>query len=343
MWGLLQLATGQTVYRWETWNAFLNWATYLVLFFLALQLLGRPEVRRSLLRWALHFGFVLAIVSTAQMFTSGGKIFWLFPSGYKDFVMGPFVYHNEYAAFMEMILPVALWQALRHRQHGFAYFVMAGVIFASVVAGASRAGTLIMCLEACAILLLASWRGMLPRAVLIRGFGMVAVSAILFAAVVGWGPLWRRFRQPDPFGGRREFLTSSLAMVRDHPWMGAGLGNWPHVYPRYAVYDDGLYVTHAHNDWAEWAAEGGLPFLLICVTLAVWTLPAALRSLWGVGLAAIWLHCSVEYIFHQRPGLGACFCVLLAILAMEAKTRAAKSGPVYLTSDCGAAEMVELR
>ena len=24
--------------------------------------------------------------------------------------MGPFVYHNEYAAFMEMIVPIALWQ-----------------------------------------------------------------------------------------------------------------------------------------------------------------------------------------------------------------------------------------
>jgi len=102
--------------------------------------------------------------------------------------------------------------------------------------------------------------------------------------------------------------------------MGFGLGNWPHVYPRYALYDDGLYVTHAHNDWAEWAAEGGVPFLLIMAALAGLTVRSALRSLWGVGILAIWLHCTVEYIFHQRPGLGACFFALLALLAMEMKS-----------------------
>jgi hypothetical protein len=103
--------------------------------------------------------------------------------------------------------------------------------------------------------------------------------------------------------------------------MGFGLGAWPNVYPQYARYDDGLYVTQAHNDWAQWAAEGGLPFLLVMATMAAITLPGAARSLWGIGMLAIWLHCTVEYIFHQRPGLGACFFALLAVLAMETKAR----------------------
>ena len=29
VWGLVQLATHRTVYRWSTWNAALNWATWL--------------------------------------------------------------------------------------------------------------------------------------------------------------------------------------------------------------------------------------------------------------------------------------------------------------------------
>jgi len=32
LWGLLQLATYRTVYRWATWNATLTWATWLALF-----------------------------------------------------------------------------------------------------------------------------------------------------------------------------------------------------------------------------------------------------------------------------------------------------------------------
>lgn len=320
VWGLLQLAAGRTVYRWATWNATLNWATYLVLFFLALQVFQRAEIRRAFLRCAFYFGFGLAVLSTIQMFTSGGKIFWLFPSGYKDYVLGPFVYHNEYAAFMEMILPIGLWMALCDRRRAVASCMMAGMIFASVVSGASRSGTVIMCAETAGILLLAWHRGAIAGSAA-RGLVVLVLSGILFSAVVGWGPLWRRFTDPESYTGRREFFLSSVAMVHDRPWMGFGLGTWPHVYPRYALYDDGLYVTHAHNDWAEWAAEGGLPFLLIMAALAALTTPGALRSLWGVGILAIWLHCTVEYIFHQRPGLGACLFALLALLAREVKAR----------------------
>ena len=319
LWGGLQLVSRQTVYRWETWNALLNWATDLVLFFLAMQVAQQPGVRHSFLRWVLRFGFVLAVLSTAQMYTSGGKIFWLFPSGYKEFVMGPFVYHNEYAAFMEMVLPIALWMALRERKRSFLYLVMAGVLLASVVTGASRAGALIMVGEIGAVLIVAVLRGRLPVGALVRGFGTLALSCILFAAVAGSGSLWRRLHEPHPWAERSEFLKSSLAMVRDRPWVGVGLGTWPHVYPRYALFDDGLRVTQAHNDWAQWAAEGGIPFFLICLSLAARMTPAALRSLWGIGLLAIWGHCTVDYIFHQRPGLGACFYVLLGVLAMEAQ------------------------
>jgi len=327
IWGLIQLTAQRTVYRWETWNATLNWATYLALFFLALQCFEHSEVRRAFLRWTLYFGFALSVLSTIQMFTSGGTIFWLFPSGYKDFVMGPFVYHNEYAAFMEMIVPIALWAALRDRRRAFAYCLMAATILASVVAGASRAGTVVVCLEITGFIVLAWHRRAMTTAAAVRGFAVLTLAGILFSAVVGWDPLWRRFLDPDSYSGRREFSLSSLAMIHDRPWMGVGLGNWPHVYPQYALYDDGLYVTQAHNDWVQWAAEGGIPFLLILVTLAVMTVPAAVRSLWALGLPAIWLHCSVEYIFHQRFGLGACFFTLLALLAMEAKTHTETSRP----------------
>jgi O-antigen ligase len=188
------------------------------------------------------------------------------------------------------------------------------------VAGASRAGTVMVCVETAALILVAWRRRAISTGAAVRGFAVLALAGMLFSAVVGWGPLWRRFMDPASYGGRRDFFLSSLAMVHDRPWTGFGLGNWPHVYPQYALYDDGLYVTQAHNDWVQWAAEGGVPFLVILLTLAAMTVPAAVRSLWGCGLLAIWLHCTVEYIFHQRPGLGACFFALLALLAMEAKS-----------------------
>ena len=114
---------------------------------------------------------------------------------------------------------------------------------------------------------------------------------------------------------RREFLVSSLAMLHDRPGMGFGLGNWPRAYPRYALFDNGTYVNQAHNDWAQWAVEGGVPFLAILLSLVAMAVPAAVRSVWGIGLLSVWVHCLVDYPLQQRPGMGAWFFVLLGVLA----------------------------
>jgi hypothetical protein len=169
VWGLLQLATQRTVYRWGTWNAVLNWATWLGLFFLALQLLQQSAARRWFLRFAMYFGAGLCVLATVQMYTSGGKIFWIFPSGYTVSVLGPFVNRNQYAAFLEMILPIALWQALRDRRLEIAHYAIAAAMLASVVAAASRAGSILMCMEAAAVLLAAWRRGMAPGGAVARG------------------------------------------------------------------------------------------------------------------------------------------------------------------------------
>jgi O-antigen ligase len=293
----------------------LNWATWLALFFLALQLFQRSAARHWFLRFALYFGFGLSVLSTVQMFTSGGKIFWLFPSGYTDYVLGPFVNRNQYAAFLETILPIALWQALRDRRLAFANCAIAAAMLASVVAAASRAGSVLMCVEVAAVLLLAWRRGMAPARAVARGFAAFAAIAVLFTAIAGWQALRQRLWEQDALPGRRQFLVSSLTMLHDRPAMGFGLGNWARAYPQYALFDDGNYVNQAHNDWLQWAVEGGVPFFVILLSLVVMAVPAALHSVWGIGLLSVWVHCLVEYPLQQRPAIGAWFFVLLGVLA----------------------------
>jgi O-antigen ligase len=325
VWALLQLATQRTVYRWGTWNAALNWATWLALFFLALQLFERSAARHWFLRFALYFGAGLAVLSTVQMFTSGGRIFWLFPSGYTDLVMGPFVYQNQYAAFLEMILPIALWQGLRDRRRAFASYAIAAAMLASVIAAGARAGSVLLSVEVAVALLVAWRRGMAPAGTVARGLAAFVAMAVLFTAIVSWQTLRQRFEQPDPLAQRREFLVSSLAMLHDRPGMGFGLGNWARAYPQYALFDDGNYVNQAHNDWAQWAVEGGVPFFAILLSLVAMAGPAAVRSVWGIGLVSVWVHCLVEYPLQQRLGLGAWFFVLLGMLAASRSRGRAES------------------
>jgi O-antigen ligase len=280
-----------------------------------LQSFERPAARHWFLRFALYFGCGLSVLSAVQMFTSGGKIFWLFPSGYTDFVLGPFVYRNQYAAFLEMIVPIGLWEALRDPRRAFASCAMAAAMLASVVAAGSRAGSTLICAEVAAVLLAAWWRGISPGRVVARGLVTFGAIAVLFTAVAGWQVLRQRFREPDTFGGRREFLVSSLNMLRDRPGMGVGLGNWARAYPGYALFDDGSFVNQAHNDWVQWAVEGGVPFFAMVLCLAAMAVPAAWRSIWGIGLVSVWVHCTVDYPLQQRPGIGAWFFVLLGVLA----------------------------
>lgn len=314
LWGCLQLAASQTVYRWATENAVLDWFTRLTVFFLALQFYDDDEVRRRILRALLWFGFALSILASLQRFSAPGKIYWLFETDI-DGVMGPFVYYNQYAAFVETILPIAVLAALERRGRSWLYPVMAGVMIASVAAATSRAGAAMVAGVTVLVLVLGRKRARLPWRSMVAVAGATAAFVLLFAASMGWEPLWRKLHRADPYGERRELSYSTLEMARDRPWMGFGLGTWSTAYPAYATFDDGLFENQAHNDWAQWAAEGGVPFLLLMLMMAGGLLRPALRTVWGVGLLAVLVHCLVDYHFQQRPCFGYYYFALAGLLS----------------------------
>ena len=318
LWPLLQLAAGSTAYRWETWTAAHFWLANLAVFALSLLAFHDRSARGAALHALVYFAFVLALIGTVQSFTSDGKIFWLFPSGYPNFVIGPFVSPNQYAAFVELILPIAVANAVLHRGRRLVFSGIAGFLCASVVAGGSRTGSVLVAVEVIAVWFLASLAAGTPRRLTAWSLAAVALSAALFTAVVGTDFLLSRFRLADPFTGRREMFLSSLQMIRDHPWLGVGLGNWPSFYPAYAVYDDGLLANQADNDWIQWAAEGGVPFALLLLPLPVWALRRGLALPWAAGPFFFFVHCLADYPSH-KPALAGLLFLLMACAARETK------------------------
>lgn len=310
--GLLQLLTAHTVNRWETCNAVLKWSVYLAAFFVASQIGGAPGLTQAFRRGLLYFGFALCVLGAVQFYTAPYRYFWVFESGFSHGpVFGPFPNPDRYAALIELILPLALFEALTDRRRMLLGAVMAGTMVASVVAGASRAGSLLVVVESAAILLLAARRGLgSARKVSITLAALLMLFTLAFTAVVGWNRLSDKLRAPDPYRARREMLTSAIAMARVKPLTGFGLGTFATVYPEYAVCDWGVEVDHAHNDWAEWADEGGLPFLGCLLAVALWSAPRLMRSLWGLGVLAVWLHACVDFPM-QVPALALWLFVLL--------------------------------
>jgi len=107
-------------------------------------------------------------------------------------------------------------------------------------------------------------------------------------------------------------------MIEVRPWSGYGLGNFATVYPQFAQFDPGAVVEHAHNDWLEWATEGGWPYAAAWMLLAMATFRPALRSIWGIGVPALFVHALVDYPF-ARVGVAAWLFVLAG--ALESRGR----------------------
>jgi len=114
---------------------------------------------------------------------------------------------------------------------------------------------------------------------------------------------------------RREIFQSSLEMIAARPWQGSGLGTFREVYPQFATFDAGRVVEHAHSDWLEWAAEGGAGFALVWLAGFLLGARGACRTIWGLGVPAVFLHAVVDDPF-ARTGVAAWVFILAG--AMEA-------------------------
>ena len=116
-------------------------------------------------------------------------------------------------------------------------------------------------------------------------------------------------------------------MVREHPLLGVGLGNYEPIYPVYRLLNWPYPLGHAHNIYLNMLAEVGiigfLAYLVLWGTVFITTLRASNSpDLWrraaAIGLLGVWTHLSVHqlvdnlYVANIHLHLGA----LLGVLAI---------------------------
>jgi O-antigen ligase len=310
LWGCLQLLTGTSINRFETQRATLQWMTWAAVYYLGVSTL-KEESQGGLIRIAIvWFGLAIAVEAILQAYLSPGKVFGIFDTGYPHFVMGPIIYHTHFAVFVETLLPIALFLAFE----SYTYLGIAAVLLAALVVSASRGGLIIASGEVLVVLFLAYRQRPEARRRIIRiALALAGVTAIL-TLIVGFATASERFYSEALAAGRLQFAISTLHMIAVHPWIGWGLGCWPNVYPAFATFDPGAIVNQAHSDWLQWTAEGGLPVGLAMLSVAVWAIKPALRSIWGIGILAVLLHAAFDYPF-SRPAVGAWPILILSMAA----------------------------
>jgi O-antigen ligase len=88
----------------------------------------------------------------------------------------------------------------------------------------------------------------------------------------------------------------------------------------FAVKDFSFYANHVHNDWVEFAADGGLLFALLVLFIFVSRVRAMLRHPWSYGLLAIMLHACIDFPF-AIAGISGWIFALLGLVDASEKNR----------------------
>jgi endonuclease/exonuclease/phosphatase family metal-dependent hydrolase/O-antigen ligase len=293
------------------WTGVLFWFTAAMIALLATQLFRDPRIAARFRLAFVVFATAVCVLDLLEQASHTSKYFWLIQSRYHA-VFGSFSYWNNFAEFVELALPITLWQGLARSKPSIPYLLMAALQIGAVVASGSRAGTALVCTELLAILTMTYFRVRNKSFV----FGAVAAVALslIFIYAAGMDSVVAKLQRNDQLAVRRDINYSSLAMIREHPFTGWGLNTYVPVYPMFARYDDGTFVNRAHNDWLQWAVEGGIFFAGLMLVVFLWSIRPAYRSGWGIGVIAICLHAIVDYPF-ARLGVCAWYFALVAMLA----------------------------
>jgi O-antigen ligase len=300
----------------------------------------------------------LAIIGIVQKPLYTGKIygFWISQEGGSPF--GPFVNKNHFAGWMLMAVPVALGylcagiaKGLRGAKAGWRYRLL---WFSSPDANKlimAALGTTVMGL---ALVLTLSRSGItaLGFAVAITGWFALrrlqgrsrkaialAYLLLLSTLVVGWvgvDTVATHFAEPDwgQLNGRSGAWADAVTTFRRHWLTGTGLNTYQVTNLFYQQHDKASFVSSAHNDYLQLAAEGGALLIvpiLLCVLFFARDVRRRFRedgqssSYWlragaVTGLVAIAFQEMVEFSL-QMPGNTALFAVVCAIALHDSPSR----------------------
>jgi len=271
---------------------------------LALHHFRDPAAISGVLWTAVLTGLVVASLGVLQY--NGIHLIPL-PKAYGDLPISTLGNPNFVAHYLEIIIPLTLaLLAVRRRWWEQALLGLTLVLtVAHLVVSGSRAGWLALA----AALAFWFWSRLSAPARRLRQVLLGAVVAALLSAPLGlvldsiyleegkslstslsqiaqstWDRALSGF-DPQNFSVAQRLIIwkDTLDLIRDHPLLGVGVGNWKIFYPLYArtvrvdpAFSAEVQPTHTHNDFLEICAETGMPGL----ALWLWIILAALRLAW---------------------------------------------------------------
>ncbi len=279
-----------TVHPKATLSEFFRYSTYVMFYILTVQLLTKKGTFQSLVFVITIFGGLLAFSSILQFYLTEDMALWFRHVPNNSMVTGPYVNHNHYAGLMEMIFPIILGLFFFYRprignttlikgiiqifnQERANIHILIGtsalLIIISIFVSLSRGAMISTCLS------LILFTFFLLKRKISRGNTILIISVIILTAVsigwFGWDQIFDRFAklknsQGIIYESRVDFWKDTINIIDHYKTTGSGMGTYSHIYPLHRSLVSDRFLTHAHNDYLELLAEGGI----IAFFLAAW-------------------------------------------------------------------------
>jgi len=341
-----------SVHPFYTIQDLFRFSAYAACYFLSVQLLHDPKRMRQTLKLVLTLAAGISFYAIIQHYTGNDRIFWFRTFTHKP-VAGTFAYKNHFAAYVELLMPLALslyfyyrprWQPTvspvqmfinlcnRAADHQHLPFVLATCLMAlSLLLSESRGG--VFCAFSSVLLLLILGR---KRFKLNLTWSITLGLIFLVATGVGKDGLIsidQRFatlsRDGATLNGRLDFWKDALHIISDFSLTGTGAGTFRTIYPRYQHNPNGALPLHAHNDYLETQTNGGLIASLSVLAFLVLFFRSTFKSYFKrkdgyvvhlylgslAGLMALLLHCLIDLQFRVTASVGLYFFFVLGVNA----------------------------
>jgi O-antigen ligase len=287
----------------------------LIAFLLSANFLAKAPALNWLRNFLIFFGLALSVFGLIQRFTWNGKYYWMIePSAQPPSPFGPFVNHNNFAGYVEMIAPIPVALILKRAVRGewaLLFGFAAAMMGLAVVMSLSRGG-MISLVAGLMFVVAFGFKGSREWGVGSKEWGMGkrkspipiplaasrAGAIIVMLITIGAGVWWigadsviqrvekSRVAPKSMDAGRGETFFQSrgwiwrdtAAMIRDRWALGVGIGAYETAYPIYSSHDGTLVVGQAHNDYLQIMADAGIFGAVIAVWFIFLVTRDALRA-----------------------------------------------------------------
>ena len=260
---------------------------YTCLFLAVINNLQRQEATQVVVLTVVFLGMAMAMYACWQ-FAMKSDMVWNLHSGYLGRGSGTLIYPNSLAAFLAMLVPLALSYMLIGRQSPVTKVMLgyaAAVMLAGIGTTLSRGGWLATA-GALAVLcvVIISHRDFRLQGLALAGVLLLAGLFVAPRAEVVQARLQHTFAESRVDDMRLGLWDVGAQMWRDHVWWGVGPAHFNYRYRQYRPPVLQLQPNRVHDEYlnvlVDWGVAGGLLVGAVWLLL-VWGVLRTAKAVWG--------------------------------------------------------------